>query len=869
MESLPTRPFRPLDFSFTAFAGRKAIQGNLFTGWDSLVQLHDEALEVCYEKGSGPAVMVAIAADNRRRSEDIQYTTALAIDIDEGLPNLAPIRKLLTDLRSHKLTYLAQWRWAEKDGTWKVHILLPYADRYPVYNTDQVRDWQGRLTRAVLGSGLKEDSAVEKAAGLVYCMTRRPGDASTPSQEVFYGDVALDMVGMFPPSQQHQKVSNIKLTRDQVTEQASTLLAVLKEATWIEVKGAWDIRCPVDHGSDYKSKTFLYPTGNISCMAGRCQGKPLAWFISHLSEADQEKVLTAVVAPVQQELAAAVAPTVSLDEAETAMRSALQATRAIERQATMVQVSTGAGKTRAATQYLNQYSAPFEGEADTSGMTSVMAVPTNALLREVENRVQIPHRTHVGVLSVLNDDGTPACRKHEAAKKVQAAGGNVHRLMCSYCEFKQGCPARENTVVGAGSLILTNHALMTSAATSFHSKGRHPLLVWDESPQWVETATLDNRDVDWLLSEFDKEALPKRDVYEAIVDGSLFATRFRVAVRPALEVLRTLHTLPNGRYVMKDIVKKWSSTLYNRSVLGRSRAVYGLKLEGDPVAALIDSFERAGRLNTVEMGFDTMRHDTQARVLKAERVIAAIGVGLGERGLVVKSDTHVTMASLTQDAVLFRDYGGVVLDATANTTELRALRPDLNRVTLRVQDQGHVERYLVFSNGLSRTALARRPDTIDTVLRNAKTTTKRWGRAYDHDPKVAVFTYKSSLERVRQVWPEATVAYYGNTRGYDFFFQEGYDVFITLGDPVANLSSLALQWLVLGGDPQDEAGFRSYCNSSAQAELAQAHGRARNPQMHKEGQPRLHLHYGVRTPAGWDLENTQIQNLTIQETSVG
>ena len=856
------------DWRGLVYAGRFGVEGVALTSWDEFCQLAEEAADKVIEKGAGPAVMTAFTHNGRRRSEDFVDGTAvtgLVIDIDDDLPSMQPINTLTAALRARGVTYHLQWRWA--DSTHKVHIVLPYAEPYPVKDTQTVRAYQAELTQRLLPEGVPFDVATTKVAGLCYLMTRRPGSPSVPNTESYIGPNAIDLIGMYPPWLQGE--IRRKRARSEAIAETHVLLKAIESHGWLESKGAWDIVCPVNHGDDYQSKTYLYPQGVISCMAGKCQGKPLAWFLSHLPEDIRNEVVELSTTPLKVELSRVVAK-VSLADANSSMQEALKDNRAIEGHATVVQVSTGAGKTRAVSEYLNDYSAPFEGEQDNSGLSSVLAVPTNALLREVEERLTVPHVVKTGVLAVLNNDGSPACKKWEVAKPLQEAGGNIHRLLCAHCEYKDDCAARLGATAGNGSLTLTNHALMPAVADALHDRGRHPLLVWDESPQWVETGSVSVRDIDWLMSEFDREAIPLRTAdswVEAMVDVRLFNDRYRAAVRPALEALRWIRNRWSGILTCADVVREWGRLPSHQTTLARARDITGTEASGDVWVDMTKSFEAAIRLNRSEIGYDSMRDDTKKRVLRAENLMKVIGLMAGPEAVLVLETHHVSISSLTASGRLFRRFGGVVLDATANLTELRRLRPDLRSVSLRVQDAGETERYIQHLPGLDRKSLKHRPERLLDCVNHAKKGIARWAKASGVAAKVVVFTYMGHSKAVKEAWPDAEVGYFGNTRGYDRFFQEGFNVFITMGDPITNLSALALQWRVLtGAVPEgDDQEWRKYVSASAESELAQAHGRARNPQALKGVGGRIHFHYGRKVPAGWDAETCRVDPVSLTD----
>jgi hypothetical protein len=867
-----SRPFDLATWQCTAYAHFKSEVGAKI-GWDEYRGVSEEMLSVTRAKGQGVGVMPGITPNDRRRNEDYAeqgYVTALAIDIDQDLPDLAPISALLADLRKHGVTHHAQWRLS--DTTHKVHVLIPYAEPFHVTDTDLVRQANMSLTRDLLPPGVVFDPAVCKAAGVLFYMHPRHDVPVGAIQGAWFeGPNAIDFA-RFAPTAVIPMGRRRKVSKEEATEQTGLFLKHVVVNEWLESKNAWDIVCPVGHEDDYDGKTYLYPSGHVSCMAGKCQGKPMAWFISHLDDEAQREAQSQSATALKVVLAQNTIPEKTVAEAHTDIAKALNDTRPVEGHATVVQVSTGAGKTHAAIEYLDVYAAPFEGER--VGLSAVMAVPTNALLREVDVRLGVEHRVRTGVLAVLNDDGSPACKKHTAAKALQSSGGNVHRLLCSHCEYRDACPARERATDGDGSLTLTNHALMASTAAELLDAGRHPLLVWDESPQWVQTGHVLREDLDWLLGEFDREAIPIAPAgwLDALANVTLFSPRYRAAVRPVLELFRWSKSKPPGVLTARGLLAEWVRLPLHQMLLARALEASDLEPSGDAWADFTSAYIHAYRLNRVEMGFDTMRSDTQRRVLRAERLLADLGVMAGEDAVLVLDQHAISMASLTAAGALYRKAGGVVLDATANLAELRALRPDLSLVTCKVKDYGGSERYLVDTAGLDRKSVKHRTGRMADAIKHAKASTRRWGRANGcPTPKVALFTYKSEFSDVKVAWPEAEVAWFGNTRGYDRFYQEGFDVFVTVGDPIANLGALALQWRVLTGQlpDADPDAWHRYVTSSAEAELAQAHGRARDPQRKLGQGGRLHLHYGRRVPSGWDLESTQIDGLTFAEPDVG
>jgi hypothetical protein len=209
----------------------------------------------------------------------------------------------------------------------------------------------------------------------------------------------------------------------------------------------------------------------------------------------------------------------------------------------------------------------------------------------------------------------------------------------------------------------------------------------------------------------------------------------------------------------------------------------------------------------------------------------------------------------------------VVLDATAPVTLLRALRPDCVVEDIRVVDGGEVDRVLLW-RGMARTTLGKakeaEPDRFEAMLVGAGARVRRLlhGAAVrlGRPPKVAVFTYRSYLPDVKRFMAldgEVDWHYFGNTRGYDHWFQDGFDCFVTVGDPYTNLDATTATSRYLFGD--DGNRERMYFRETSEAEAAQAHGRARDPQPGKGGPYRLHVHVGQTIPLGWDSENSSVE----------
>lgn len=220
----------------------------------------------------------------------------------------------------------------------------------------------------------------------------------------------------------------------------------------------------------------------------------------------------------------------------------------------------------------------------------------------------------------------------------------------------------------------------------------------------------------------------------------------------------------------------------------------------------------------------------------------------------------IEIVSLTEHGKVWRDHGGVILDATASVAELKALRPDASIVDIAVSDAADATvRLWIPTRGLSRTALShstdRREAALGTVIDHIRAHLRRLAKRLGRDPKTLIVTHRPLVAGLRDRLP-AVWRHYGNTRGYDEWFQEGYDCFVTIGDPFPNVRAIEVTKDFLGLSVEPYA----LGQDRAAAEAAQAHGRARSVQQRAAGSGvRLCLHYGRVAPLGWDKENATVE----------
>ena len=590
------------------------------------------------------------------------------------------------------------------------------------------------------------------------------------------------------------------------------------------------------------------------------------------------------------------------------MLEALDAVDPVRGDVGVVRVTTGAGKTHAAIEYLTEYTRPVanvgDGEddgwtdAETSGKTAVLAVPTNALLRQVSADLAANgcgHKIRTGVLGTVDQSGAPLCKKADAARAIQNAGGNVHRALCARCEYRDGCPARlgvSRDVLGGGSLTLTNHALAPGVVKTLAKNGRYPLVVWDESPAWVSVSELSWADVNWLrdrlASDLERYGRSGRagleDVLADLAWSPLYPEPMTAVLLLFCDLLLRLARL--GGTDLAETARVWGATPANRARVRSLRARFGLPVLGpaeslslEELSTLADGLSAVGDggADAVGAAFDELSGTGRADLSRGWtlgtsvlRAFASVGSGgalvrVGGRAGEVRDGKDggggLVAAGRTPAASALKKWGGLVMDATADTETVAAAvcRPPA-LTDIAVRDAPNVSRLWLPWNGLSRTGLGLRdgPDGPDAVWR------RRWATIADdirarllagtvREPRVVVFTYKYIVDAgAKVVLPpsmslKVDLAWYGNARGYNHWYEAGYTHYITVGDPLPNLGAMEMARQALGLEVSDRRAARL-----AEQELAQAHGRARDVQ---PGGVRIHWHYGIVAPLGWDAGN--------------
>jgi hypothetical protein len=902
MTGLPAKK-RPDEFGFTVFNHQQAPQGAGYVlKFDTYSAFLEEESRTVKHKKKAKLVLHSRTVDARRRHVDLRSLEAWGVDAD-ATGTVRP-DAFLARLEEADIAYIYQERDGRGDGgALRYHLVIALAE--PHFWADEtkavagVREWRGRMgcLRRWLDSqtGNRHDKSFDNIGQGMKPYTRRPEDVNTTvTHRAFMGANALDL-GALLVEIGYAPETHASVRKREVDEGALKAFGHLIKSEAPKRLGGWYIQCPADHGDDHDSKTWLRPDGTVKCLAGRCINKPQSYFKDLLAGKAREVLRDARLEAARARLERrGQAGQVPLDQAAGAIGVALAGVDPLSTDGHVVRVTPGAGKTYATAGFLAEYTAPL-GAADgeepvDGGRTAVLAFPTNALLREVSRGVTVPHRVHTGVLGVVNDDGTPACLKWRVANEVQAAGGNVHKLLCARCEHKEGCPARTLASRGAGSLWLTNHTLLPSVVRDLRARGRVPLVVWDESPEMVGASLLTWSDLVKLRARLLADASPtgRADVWGALTHypvwsdaetaGKLFACDLLLSARPR-----------DGTGVvdvdLDAVVADFGATPASRARLRSLRSRLGLPVLG-PTAALTLLEVRETLASAAAGGggdrtaYDQLPPREQAAHSAAWRVggLAESALAFGARVRAGAPGLEVT--ALTPAGRLWGEVGGVVLDATASRTLLAATKGAgvgpggraVVRVTdLGVRDAPGVARTWVYCEGLSRTSLKEVPaPALASVVADIR---RRFaeGEAAGERQKWVVFLYKDTLEREEVAALKAlgdgssvSLAYFGNVRGYNNYYRERYTHFVTVGDPVSNLGTLESVASYLNVEVDALAA------EGAAGELTQAHGRARDVrEAVVEGDTRTHIHYGKQLPFGWVKGNTSAEVLEAVSESGG
>jgi hypothetical protein len=482
-----------------------------------------------------------------------------------------------------------------------------------------------------------------------------------------------------------------------------------------------------------------------------------------------------------------------------------------EHRALVVRATYGAGKTYATAEYI---------ATRTAGRRVIVVVPTHELARTWVEALAGAGETdvayHSSVAKRADAAGKPYC-DNKIALKLYQQGGDVARDVCPGCPRRETCPAYlARPPAEARVHVLPREMIAKVGVTD------EDLVVFDDAAvDLLEWHRLNVRELR-RISGADARMLPSGQArfLRIFVDALLAGPREAEERARAALVAASVPAPSSGdvlRYVAERLVDGQRSPHVPKDALREDED------------SLAETLRDVGRLR---------------RVL---RFAGALAAGAKVRW---SSDSR-TVHGESPTATLLRAHAGrlVVLDASANVEELRALRTDLHVERMDVDDAGDARRVLLFATHATRTSL-REPGPRRELLEQWLTAALE-ELTVRRSTRPVIIAYKALIPELREhpalaAWcgedPSRTVkfAHYGALRGSNRFRRR--DAVVTLADPWLNGDDVTgrAEWLAL-----DEPSYRI---ALATAELGQAHGRSRS--VRRRG-PLTLVHVGRLVPDGW------------------
>lgn len=698
------------------------------------------------------------------------------------------------------------------------------------------------------------------------------------------------------------------------------IIPALRHAGWLGQAIGSDrfvVLCPwrsshtAGNDSDWTSSTVVWRSGAFFCARGSCQDtRRLPELVEALppaaralyDDAMADETDTAGIGRLRRQLKEATTRMARIEVATLADARVRIATAVRESTGiTLLRVPEGCGKTtttlhtlaEAAASRMVYYGVPMLVNAEANyDLTTGLGIPSKALY---------------GILAPRRGEPT-TCQKVEVATAIAEAGG-FPSLLCGTCEQKDGCTARLplGDTDGAG-FVHTSHQLLTSAAGG--TKGKRATVVFDEA---------------WGLVR--PQALTGAAVASAadLLGWGPLAYLYRVRLAPWVEILgryfassqvlghsvplpdeplsaahdRTLAQLTElaEAYASDPVIPGFSPIGWDtiraaaaRPTRGKEKAVDVSHCSAlEAVRRLVVSV--TGSTNQPRLGgkalADLHAGQVTGRILAVFKLFAPINAAAQAdarwkpyaEGLRVVTQTELT-------GTLRRLEEGLLLDARAQVSHLRAIKPELSVVEIQVADRTAVTRTVRYTAraGITQVLAKKAPDwsIIVPVFRDL------FGRARRAGVKrLLVITFKALDEAIAKgdspvqpliaAWRKAggeladhlpasilgqtegetttrqvsrPLRHYGELRSSNDYVT--FDGYATLFDPRPNIGEHEVLCDYLGlNDDQARESLRD----ATSAELAQAHGRSRAVLRET---PAWHIHYGQIAPDGWTTENARV-----------
>lgn len=594
-----------------------------------------------------------------------------------------------------------------------------------------------------------------------------------------------------------------------------------------------DVRCPyydehTPHPALDGSTVVHAPTGAkrlgwLQCSHASCSARPQADYRRKLGIEVESDGVQRVRAMLDEEQAGDV---VRLVDVEAAVHEAIGL--ASPPRLVCVVGTLGSGKTRGTIRAAVASDRPF-----------VIATPRHDLGDEVAAQLikageRVDRRR--GMLSVVGANREPLCRQHVRATELQAAGGSV-RSLCVTCPHQDGCPARHRE--DKQRIIVAPHQLADVAVERNDPAALDaPTLVVDESPALLAELTVTLADLDEVPRILRSDILDR--TWARQLAAFVHALRITVSEPDATLVEACKRVDRAARREPKDLLT-WSATPRATAEAIRTGKLH---MGRDP------RFARKDLLG--------LSPDAWATVVRAMKVLRPILAAAAHADRIAWRADGFAVHVLTREAELLTRGNAIVLDATPSLAMLGALCTaagiDLVTVTLRVPDGAKHTREILYSTRASRSALA--PGKVARWKEVRPILARALDAVRDVQGRILLVTFKLIADGIRKgkladlLAPfegRIDVAHYGAIRGLNAWREN--EACITVGDPWPELGSVREQAKVMGVDAE------AHLRQLARAELAQAHGRLRDPSRSTKA---THVHLGAVAPQGWTTKATTL-----------
>ena len=617
------------------------------------------------------------------------------------------------------------------------------------------------------------------------------------------------------------------------------------------VTGKTYVVCPFEHSENAApSSTAILHNGKrgiLVCLHARCRERAQRDFIEALGPAGRAVMegtrksegLKRLHAQLDEQEKGAQQPC-SLDEVDTKIDGTIEVWK--PGNVVVVRVPPGAGKTRAA-----EIALVKRGKG-------IIAAPTHKLCNEIEQALRKLGAEKVqrrqGITHAKLPDGTPACKFNDEAERIQKVGGSVAVLMCRQCPVQKTCTARRPLGEPGGQVVLVPQLLpgldeseeILGRRRDAYPPGRARGLAGapgerGEAPGAERHHPHDRRRLRVRAVHLDRHAAAGMGGQAGLGVGRPGVHpqprgqgEARWPPRAGFQI--TAATWPAARSAgFVDLVMKFSSKDGTEGLRAAQLGGHGI----------------------VEAPESTRTQILRAlNLLKPLRVVAEEVAQRGAGALRWRGDRLVVRV-WTPEAEAIAKHGAVLLDATADVDALRVLCKNIEVVDLAVQDGAPISRTVVYRSGTAKRQLLKlKAPTWDKVTPAVVEALDR-ARAADVK-KLLLVTYKriadvldsfdSPVADLVKQWEaegrKLDVAHYGGLRGLNRWLD--FDGLATIGDPWPPIREYIERAAELGVAPD------LYLRHHAAAELAQAHGRLRNP---SRKTPAHHFHIGTVAPLGW------------------